>query len=100
MSESDEVEKELFISKMAEGADYDLRQKTIRGEVISDLIISCSRGESSLPRGLQLRNGKIVGELNLEAVRFPFPIYMKNCGFEAPVILRSMFKLPICDRCS
>jgi len=82
--------EEQFFNHIIKGIDFDLHGESVRGDVISDWLVHASRNDFFFPRGLQLRNGIIKGNLNFESIKFPFPIYIKNCTCEGIVVLRSI----------
>jgi hypothetical protein len=63
------------------------RERDVRAEVITALLIGDGKAASMLVRGVRLQVVRIMGELNLEATSLRCPLALLNCSFEKPINL-------------
>jgi len=57
-------------------------KKTIPASYIRDAILGNFNKEKIIHSGLRVFNFKIKGDLHLENLEVPFPLYLENCVFE------------------
>src|SRR5260221_394155 len=62
-------------------------ERTIRAEVIADLLIGDGDAASLALRGVRLQGLRITGDLNLEATTLRCPLALLDCSFASAIIL-------------
>src|SRR2546421_388385 len=61
--------------------------RTVRAEVIADLLIGDGKASSSPVRGVRLQGARITGDLNLEAATLRCPLALLDCSFASAINL-------------
>ena len=80
----------LLLEKVQSGEIADVSElpdSTVRAALLYDLCVhpnDCSVN----PKGIQLRGARISGQLDLEGTTVVHPVWLWDCHFEAPIILR------------
>ncbi len=62
-------------------------ERTIRAEVIADLLIGDGEAAAAPFRGVCLRGARITGDLNLEATTLRYPLALLDCSFASAINL-------------
>jgi len=62
-------------------------ERTVRAEVVADLLIGDGEAASVAIRGVRLRGARIVGDLNLEAATLRCPLALLDCSFASAITL-------------
>jgi hypothetical protein len=62
-------------------------ERSVRAEVIADLLIGNGEAASVAVRGVRLQGARITGDLNLEASTLRCPLALLNCSFEKGINL-------------
>lgn len=62
-------------------------ERTIRAEVIADLLLGDGEAASVPVRGVRLQGARITGELNLEATTLRCPLALQDCSFASAINL-------------
>ena len=62
-------------------------ERTVRAEVIMDLLIGDGEATSTSVRGVRLQGARITGELNLEASTLRCPLDLLDCSFASAINL-------------
>lgn len=83
----------------ATGAKWPAR-RTVRAELVAELLTSVREPESGQPRALRLRGARVEGALALEAATLACPVTFEACHFADPIDLTearvSSLRLPGC----
>ena len=62
-------------------------ERTVRAEVIADLLIGSGKASSGAVRGVRLQGARITGDLNLEAATLRCPLALLDCSFASAINL-------------
>jgi hypothetical protein len=62
-------------------------ERTVRAEVIADLLIGNGEAASVPVRGVRIQGARITGELNLEASTLLCPLALLDCSFDSAINL-------------
>ena len=62
-------------------------ERTVRAEVIADLLIGDGEAASVAVRGVRLQGARITGELDLEATTLRCPLALLDCSFASAITL-------------
>ena len=62
-------------------------ERTVRAEVIADLLIGNGETASVPVRGVRIQGTRITGELNLEATTLRCPLALLDCSFDSALNL-------------
>ena len=62
-------------------------ERTVRAELIADLLIGDGEAASLAVRGVRLRGARITGDLNLEAATLRCPLALLDCSFATAINL-------------
>lgn len=62
-------------------------ERTVRAEVIADLLIGGGEAASMAVRAVRLQGARITGELNLEATTLRCPLALLDCSFASAINL-------------
>ena len=63
------------------------KERTVRAEVIADLLIGDGEAAAVPVRGVRLQGARITGELNLEATTLRCPLALLDCSFASALNL-------------
>ena len=80
----------LLLEKAQSGERADvskLKDPTVRADLLYDLCVRPD-GHGVDPKGIKLKGARVTGELDLEGTTVVRPVWLWNCHFEAPIILR------------
>src|SRR2546421_9892316 len=70
-------------------------ERTLRAEIIADLLIGNGDAVSEGVRGVRLQGARITGELNLEAATLRCPLALLGCSFEKGIILEEAMAVSV-----
>src|SRR5262249_53824326 len=62
-------------------------ERTVRAEVVADLLIGCDEATSVAVRSVCLQGARITGDLNLEATTLRCPLALLDCSFASALNL-------------
>jgi hypothetical protein len=62
-------------------------ERTVRAEVIADLLIGSGKASTWAVRGVRLQGARITGDLNLEAATLRCPLALLDCSFASAINL-------------
>ncbi len=62
-------------------------ERTVRAEVIADLLLGDGDAASTVVRGVRLQGARITGDLNLEASTLRCPLALLDCSFASAITL-------------
>lgn len=69
--------------------DWDDPARTVRAELLRFLILGSDHGFRMHEKGLSVSGARVTGVLDLEGCRIPRDIRLKDCFFDASLVLRS-----------
>ncbi len=70
-------------------------ERTVRAEVIADLLIGDGDAASAAVRGVRLQGARITGDLNLEAATLRCPLALLDCSFASAINLNEAIAVSI-----
>ena len=70
-------------------------ERTVRAEVIADLLLGGSEAADTPVRGVRLQGARIAGELNLEATMLRCPLALLDCSFAYAINLNEATALSV-----
>jgi hypothetical protein len=71
------------------------KERTIRAEVLVDLLIGSGEATSMTVRGVRLQGARIIGDLNLEATILHCPLALLDCSFASDINLNEVTALSV-----
>jgi hypothetical protein len=82
------MDRDDLLRHLLAGDEASLKDVSISGEYLADLLRAAMRKDVVFAKGLRLRHCRITGMFDIEALSADFPLYMQDCVFEGTVILR------------
>lgn len=70
-------------------------ERTVRAEVIADLLIGDGEAAAVAVRGVRLQGARITGDLNLEATTLRCPLALLDCSFASAINLYEAMALSV-----
>ena len=71
-------------------------ERTVRAEVIADLLLGDGEAATTAVRGVRVRGARIVGDLDLKATTLRCPLALLNCSFTSALNLEEAMALSVC----